>query len=137
MNPSELYSHSPRHIREGAAGPTVAQSFRPAGPAFEQASRNSIISHLFDHLRLAFGVECPYPSLAGESIPRRDIDALLAFKSDSTLEELYRALVRLDNGTYGICISCKHRINQRLLDSDPARQLCHACEKKLSHVDML
>jgi RNA polymerase-binding transcription factor DksA len=61
------------------------------------------------------------------------IDALLAFKSDPKLDELRAALDRLEHGTYGVCITCKHPISREILQRDPGRRICPHCEQGFNH----
>jgi RNA polymerase-binding transcription factor DksA len=61
-----------------------------------------------------------------------ELNALLAFRSDSKLEELRCALTRLDNDRFGICIGCKTLIEGSLLLNDPGRRICLRCEGELS-----
>lgn len=65
-----------------------------------------------------------------EQIFEWEIDGILAFKSDSRLDELRGALERLENGTYGTCIGCKRQIRQADLDKDLTRRVCDRCERE-------
>ena len=90
--------------------------------------RRVIVRKLYAYLRKN------YPKSYLESAPTASLttpwwlDALLAFKSDACLVELRRALERLDQGTFGICMSCKEEIDMKALDADPARLFCTRCE---------
>lgn len=44
------------------------------------------------------------------------------------LEQLDRALDRIESGLYGICLDCDSPINPARLDSDPAVALCVDCQ---------
>lgn len=44
------------------------------------------------------------------------------------LERIERAIVRLDRGTYGCCISCGNRIESTRLAADPGSELCTGCD---------
>ncbi|MGE0795871.1 MAG: TraR/DksA family transcriptional regulator [Acidimicrobiia bacterium] len=44
-----------------------------------------------------------------------------------TLEEVERALVKLDDGTYGACESCGKAIGEARLDAMPATRFCIDC----------
>lgn len=91
-----------------------------------------IISHLFEHLRKAYQLEWPRKTFKNGRISDGEIEALLAFKTDPKLDSLRGALIRLRERTFGVCISCREEIMQRLLDLDPARRLCMGCERKLN-----
>lgn len=43
------------------------------------------------------------------------------------LERLQAALLRIENGTYGICTQCGERISQDRLHADPSTALCTSC----------
>ena len=99
----------------------------------KRVMRRRILQSLFDHLELNYGLEHIRESLINGQFTDREIDAVLAFKSDSRLDELRGALARLENGTYGICIGCKKMITQQSLDIDLTRRLCSDCERQFSH----
>jgi len=98
-----------------------------------KALRRVILGRLFDHLREQYGIELPREAFVESDPSLRRIDELLAFKSDLRIGELRSALGRLEEGTYGLCVVCKARIQAELLLDDPARRCCPACEKRLSH----
>lgn len=91
--------------------------------------RRMILTKLVDHLRERYA-EFPGDEMVEGDLSLHDLDALLAFKGDPELEELRNALVRLENGTYGICLSCKGPISQEVLDNDPTQRVCSMCEQK-------
>jgi RNA polymerase-binding transcription factor DksA len=95
--------------------------------------RQLILSHLYAHLKAAYDLELPEEAFREDTITDREIDASLAFKSDSKLDELLGALVRLENGTFGNCIGCKEPISQSILDRDPTRRICPKCERAFTH----
>jgi RNA polymerase-binding transcription factor DksA len=99
----------------------------------ERAMRLFIISHLFEHLRKAYQLDWPRKAFKNGKISDGELDALLAFKTDPRLDSLRGALVRLKDRTFGLCLSCKQDIIQRLLDLDPGRRLCSRCERQWNH----
>jgi len=96
--------------------------------------RRAILVRLYDHLQDAYGLEWPRESFVGGQLALREIDALLAFKSDPRIDELRGALERLEEGSFGRCIACKRDIDQELLEVDPAMRLCEQCERLYSHM---
>jgi DnaK suppressor protein len=48
----------------------------------------------------------------------------------SLLEEITKALVRIERGTYGICLSCEDEIGIKRLKASPVTRLCIACQRK-------
>ena len=95
--------------------------------------RRAILSRLFDDLQEHYALEYPKEWFVDGHLSLHEIDAILSFKSESSLEELRQALDRLEEGTFGICISCKGEIGQRALDLDPVQRICADCEKELTH----
>ena len=98
--------------------------------------RRTILNKLNQHLQENYEISLTREEMRGDRSSLHQLDAVLAFKSDSRLEELRSALSRLEGGTYGICISCKRDIPEETLKVDPAQRLCSACERRFSHVDL-
>jgi len=95
--------------------------------------RRAILTSLYNHLKVFYGIEWRREAFVDGQLSHHDIDALLAFKTDPRLDELRGALNRLEEGTYGQCLACKNDVSQELLDRDPARRFCPACEQQLAH----
>lgn len=60
-------------------------------------------------------------------------DRLLATSEElqKDLKDVETALVRIELGTYGICVSCGERIEEERLEAIPTATLCLSCQKKL------
>jgi RNA polymerase-binding transcription factor DksA len=99
--------------------------------------RRAILVRLFDHLQDAYELDCPREAFVNGQLALREIDALLAFKSDPRIDELRGALDRLEHGVFGGCIACKREIDPELLEVDPAMRLCEQCERLYSHMHLL
>ena len=97
----------------------------------KRVMRRVILSRLFDNLQEHYLLDYTREWFVNLSL--HEIDAILAFKSETVLDELRHALDRLEDGRFGICISCKGEINQQTLDSDPAQRVCSDCENTLAH----
>ena len=95
--------------------------------------RRQILSRMYDFLQDQYAIFYSRETFLSGDLPIHDIDALLAFKSDSHLEELRSALDRLEDGSYGICIGCKGQVSQEMLDRDPVQRICGECEQKFFH----
>jgi DnaK suppressor protein len=54
----------------------------------------------------------------------------LAVKLQETLSEVERALLKLSEGTYGVCEQCGSPIDEARLEAKPAARLCIACASK-------
>jgi RNA polymerase-binding transcription factor DksA len=103
----------------------------------KRVMRRAILVRLYDHLQDAYELEFSRESFVNGQLPLREIDALLSFKSDPRIEELRGALDRLEQGTFGTCIACKHDIDSELLEVDPAMRLCEQCERLYSHMRLI
>jgi RNA polymerase-binding transcription factor DksA len=90
--------------------------------------RRSIVARLVDRLKESHDLEFPTGTHALDGITDYEIEALLSVRSDPQIDELRRALERLDNRAFGICIGCKRRIDWSLLLRDPCRRVCPDCE---------
>lgn len=54
----------------------------------------------------------------------------LAAKLNATLEEVDRALAKIDTGVYGACEDCGQPIDEARLEAKPAARYCIACAAK-------
>jgi DnaK suppressor protein len=96
------------------------------------ALRHLVLSRMYDQLADQFSIGWSREDFVGGRLSLHEIDAALAFKSDPRIEELRHALDRIENGTFGVCIACKGRIPLEMLNADPARRICPACEQRLN-----
>ena len=96
----------------------------------KRAMRRIILSRLFDDLQERYSIDFTKEWFTTLSL--YEVDAVLSFKSESSLDELRQALDRLEEGTFGICISCKTEIGQEILDANPAQRFCTDCEMMLA-----
>lgn len=94
----------------------------------KRAMRRAILSRLYEHLLEMYAIDVARETFLSGSFGINQIDALLAFKSDPLIDELRSALGRLEDGSFGSCMTCKKPLPQRLLDDDPTRRLCSECE---------
>lgn len=73
-----------------------------------------------------------------EPINRDSEEAAIEIEDDEALEaqgslvaeeiaSVNRALVRIENGVYGICVHCGEKISHARLDARPEAALCIAC----------
>jgi RNA polymerase-binding transcription factor DksA len=92
------------------------------------------MARLLEHLEQEYGLVRPPATLMAGAATHHELDALLAFRSDPWLEELHQAMERLDDGTFGLCLSCKRRIPRETLLLNPVQRVCAACEEEfLAH----
>ncbi|MEK9137294.1 MAG: hypothetical protein AAB393_09230 [Bacteroidota bacterium] len=99
-----------------------------------QKMRHLILTRLYAHLEEHYSISLADDFPFDEEFTLHHIDAILAFRSDPQLDELRAALDRLEDGTFGVCISCKNSVDETSMDADPTRRFCERCEHMYSHV---
>jgi RNA polymerase-binding protein DksA len=60
----------------------------------------------------------------------REIDYTLGENSGQVLAAIDAALKRIDEGTYGTCVSCGEQIRYERLEATPWASLCIDCKRK-------
>ena len=60
----------------------------------------------------------------------REIDYTLGENSGQVLAAIDAALKRIDEGTYGTCVSCAEQIRFERLEATPWASLCIDCKRK-------
>jgi RNA polymerase-binding protein DksA len=60
----------------------------------------------------------------------REIDYTLGENSGQVLAAIDAALKRIDEGTYGTCVSCGEQIRYERLEATPWAALCIDCKRK-------
>lgn len=58
------------------------------------------------------------------------VGVTLKRKVEASLEEVARALAKLEDGTYGLCESCGARIDRARLEALPRVQYCLECQSR-------
>ena len=66
----------------------------------------------------------------GSATFARELDATLEESARESLAAVERALVRIDEGTYGICSRCGAKIAEARLDAMPTAELCITCKER-------
>ena len=61
------------------------------------------------------------------------VGVALQRKVEATLEEVERALAKLDNGIYGLCEVCGARIDRARLEVLPHAECCLDCQSRQEH----
>ena len=64
----------------------------------------------------------------------REKEMTLKQNARDLLEEVSEALRKINNGTYGICASCKKPIPERRLEAKPSAIYCVSCQSMLEGV---
>lgn len=98
-----------------------------------RSTRRIILVELLKHLKSEYGFELTPDTARRLLLSDKGIDALISFRSDSRLDNLHGALLRLNSGKFGICIACKQPIAQTSLESDITRRVCPQCEAQFNH----
>ena len=60
----------------------------------------------------------------------REIDYTLGDNAEQVLFEIDGALKRIDEGTYGTCVTCGEQIPRERLDANPWASLCIDCKRR-------
>lgn len=58
-------------------------------------------------------------------------DLAVQVSAEQTLKLVKDALVRFDNGTYGLCLNCGQEIDAARLEAIPYAPLCLSCQSRL------
>ena len=61
------------------------------------------------------------------------VDVALRRKVDASLEEVERALAKLEDGTFGLCEACGGRIDRARLAVLPQAKYCMDCQTRQEH----
>jgi DnaK suppressor protein len=64
---------------------------------------------------------------------QRDVEFAINEHETAELAELELALLRLEAGTYGVCIDCAAVIPAARLKAKPEAQRCLPCQEKMEH----
>jgi RNA polymerase-binding transcription factor DksA len=91
---------------------------------------------MWDILDVNYGSTIAREDFIDGAFSPHEMEGILSFKSDAHLEELRNALTRIEQGTFGVCISCKHRISRESLYNDPVRRMCPECEQRFTRASM-
>lgn len=93
--------------------------------------RDEITANLANELG---DLESPAQHLADleEMSDVRDMEAVFGIfeVGSGTLEQIDRALARIENGTYGVCEDCGERIHTERLQALPFATQCVDCKRK-------
>ncbi|MDH4069701.1 MAG: hypothetical protein OEV30_04700 [Ignavibacteria bacterium] len=93
------------------------------------ALKRIVLNRLYDHLRTHYSVSLSRATFVNAEPEAHAVDAATAFRSDIEIEELQRALDRIDEGAYGTCIHCNAELPLEDIRKDPCKRICRGCEK--------
>jgi DnaK suppressor protein len=63
----------------------------------------------------------------------RDVNLALRGNSQDLLAQVEAALLRMDDGTYGVCARCGQPINPDRLEALPYATYCITCQSEVEH----
>ncbi|MCU4183674.1 TraR/DksA family transcriptional regulator [Acidiferrimicrobium sp. IK] len=127
---------------KAATGKTAAKK---GGGGFLASQRALLLEERATYLRQAEELKAQADSLALEHEPGdvqfdeeggeggtsnvdRELDLVLSGQARAAIEEIDRALLKIDAGTYGRCEQCGNDIPEARLEALPHAALCVACK---------
>lgn len=72
-----------------------------------------------------------HPAEVASEFVQREIDLSMLSKIEGEIDDVQRALAKLDDGTYGTCEACHARIAEARLQALPAARFCVTCEARV------
>ena len=136
--------------RKATTATTKAPTKRPAGKLsgrrrFLDAQRLLLLDERATYLRQADELKAQADALALEHEPGdvqfdeeggeggtsnvdRELDLVLSAQARAAIDEIDRALAKIDAGTYGTCEQCRKVIPDARLEALPHAALCVACK---------
>src|SRR5919199_6299026 len=123
----------------------VAEPEAPAADKFLQEQRALLLAERDTYVKQAETLRAEAEQLAAEMEPgdiqfdeesgeggtmnvERERDLALSAQNRAAVEEIDRALAKIDAGTYGICERCGEPIKRARLKALPYASLCIACK---------
>jgi RNA polymerase-binding transcription factor DksA len=74
-----------------------------------------------------------HPADLGTLDAEEDVTFTLLENEDRLLEEVHRALERLEEGSFGLCEGCRRAIPRERLHTVPYARFCRVCAGKRPH----
>jgi DnaK suppressor protein len=123
----------------------AGSSANGGAPSFQEVQREALLVERASYLRQAEELKAEADSLALEHEPGdvqfdeeggeggtsnvdRELDLLLSAQARAAIEEIDRALAKIEAGTYGTCEHCGQPIAEARLEALPYAALCVACK---------
>ncbi len=76
-----------------------------------------------------------HPADQGTDAQEREKAFMFAQREGAYLQQLDDALLRMEQGTYGTCMSCNGKISVERLKAVPTAKLCYACKTKYAKAE--
>ncbi len=135
--PAEQSTRAPRPAKK--SGDT------PAGDKFLKEQRAELVAERASYVQQAESLlheaemlaedmepgDVQFDEESGEGDPlgvERERDLLLSAQARAAVDEIDRALAKMDDGTYGVCERCGNAIPKARLKALPYAALCVACK---------
>jgi RNA polymerase-binding protein DksA len=96
-----------------------------------EEQRQNLTAFIDKKQNLRHGMEVSNPGQGDRAMDSRlkNKETLLINHVEHQLEDVNQALDRLENGTYGICISCGENIQAARLEIMPSAAFCIECQR--------
>ena len=150
--PKSVVKTAPKAAAKAAPAPPVKAPARKEAPRrsgpldkFLVEQRQLLFEERATHLRQAESLKEEADALAAEMEPgesefgeeggeggnlsvERELDLVLSAQAKASVDEIDRALLKIDVGTYGLCEKCGKEIPKLRLKALPHAPLCVACK---------
>ncbi|GAC1532982.1 MAG: hypothetical protein NVS3B12_11780 [Acidimicrobiales bacterium] len=128
-----------------AAKPVPPRPITPLDPRFLAEAKALLLEERASHVRQADALKEEADTLAAEMEPgesefgeeggeggnlsvERELDLVLSAQAKAAVDEIDRALLKVEHGTYGYCEKCGREIPRQRLKIIPHALLCVACK---------
>ncbi len=135
----------PGRARAAARSSTKKSAAKSSPSSFVEDRREALLAERASYLRQAEELKAEADSLALEHEPGdvqfdeeggeggtsnvdRELDLLLSAQARAAIEEIDRALAKIEAGTYGTCEHCGEPIAEARLEALPYAALCVSCK---------
>jgi DnaK suppressor protein len=129
----------------GGRKPSAGEGAKVPGDRFLAEQQALLLEERSSHLRQAESLKDEADALAAEMEPgesefgeeggeggnlsiERELDLVLSAQAKFAVDEIERALVKIENGNYGLCEKCGKEIPRARLKVLPHAPLCVACK---------
>jgi RNA polymerase-binding protein DksA len=96
-----------------------------------ERDRQQLFHSLIDQDSLRIALENPDENDLADLYESLELRSSLDELSLRKLDRIVRALERINNGTYGVCLACKTGIPVERLMALPYAELCIACQARM------
>ena len=136
------FSHQPEEIKEIKEIKEVKRAPEPMNPAVFKI-RDRLLENRAEVLKMLESSQAMERDVEGltfsneidlaSSLEGREMIFQLSSRDRNELKLIDDALIRIKNGTYGICESCEKKISIKRLQILPLTPLCIECQESMEH----